>query len=80
MTVPGPTLSTVKTLFALSSNICAMPGCEERLTDPRWPRVKAQVAHIRGEKAGSARYDETMTDKARAASRISCFCARIATS
>lgn len=65
--VAEPTLSTIKTLFAYSSNICARPRCEERLTDPAWPRVKGQLAHIRGEKPGSARYDPTMTDAERAA-------------
>ena len=66
MPVIEPGRPTIKTLFALSRNICALPSCEQKLTSPRWPRVKARVAHIRGEKPGSARYDPTMTDKARA--------------
>ncbi len=53
----------IKTLFALSRNICAFTdvdsrrGCEERLTDPAWGRVKGQIAHIRGWLPGSARHD-----------------------
>ena len=67
---PGRT--TIKTLFAFSSNVCAMrvPGmaaCEEKLSDPAWQRVKGEVAHIRGERPGSARYDPSMTDGERAA-------------
>jgi hypothetical protein len=55
----SPGLTAVKTLFALSCNRCAHEGCDERLTDPHWQRVNADVAHIRGEKPGAARYDPT---------------------
>ena len=58
-------LSTIKTLFALSCNRCAYPGCEEALTDPGWGQVKADIAHIRGERPGSARYDPKMTSTER---------------
>lgn len=51
-----PGLTTIKTLFALSCNRCAYPGCDLRLTDPAWGGVKADIAHIRGEKPGAARY------------------------
>jgi hypothetical protein len=57
-----PSLSTIKTLFALSCNRCAYPGCEQSLTDPTWGQVNADIAHIRGDRPGSARYDETMSD------------------
>jgi hypothetical protein len=50
--VDSPGLPIIKTLFALSCNICAFPGCEERLTDPAWRETKADVAHIRGKKPG----------------------------
>lgn len=56
-------MSTIKALFALSCNVCAM--CEERLTDPAWKQVKADIAHICGEKPGAARYDPSMTAEAR---------------
>jgi hypothetical protein len=52
-------------LLALSGNVCAYKGCEEKLTDPAWPRVKADVAHIRGEKPGASRFDDSMTDDER---------------
>lgn len=60
--------TVVKTLFALSGNTCAFQdidtgrGCEERLTDPRWKHVKARIAHIRGLRPGSARWDATYPD------------------
>lgn len=60
----------MKTLFALSRNVCFfndpdVKTCEERLTDPRWRRVKARIAHIRGEHPGSARYDPDQPDPER---------------
>lgn len=60
-----PGLATVKTLFALSCNRCAFPGCDERLADPQWEGVRADLAHIRGERAGAPRYDPDMTDAER---------------
>ena len=63
----GVSASTIKTLFALSCNRCAYPGCEEPLTDPGWVQVKADIAHIRGNRPGSARYNESMTDEERCA-------------
>jgi hypothetical protein len=61
---PALSESVVKTLFAWSGNRCAFidpdngRGCEEKLTDPAWPRVKARVSHIRGLNVGSARHAE----------------------
>ncbi len=55
--------SVVKTLFALSRNRCAFQdvhdgrGCEEKLTDPAWTQVLGEIAHIRGRRPGSARYE-----------------------
>lgn len=51
----------VKRLFALSFNECALPGCEERLADPAWPEVLAEICHIYGLKPGSPRYVPGMT-------------------
>jgi hypothetical protein len=62
-----PTRAVLKMLFALSRNICYYPACEQPLADRRWPAVMADVAHIRGEKPGSARYDQTMDDETRRA-------------
>ncbi len=68
---PGET--TIKTLFAVSGNVCAfrdprgrVPACEEQLTDPNWKSVKARVCHIAGRRPESARYDEAMSDEDRA--------------
>ncbi len=58
-------ITDVKTLFAHSRNVCAMPGCEERLTDPAWAGVNAEIAHIRGLNPGSPRYEPDMTDAER---------------
>ena len=58
-------MSTLKMLFALSGNTCYMRGCENVLTMPGWVAVVADVAHIRGENPGSARYDIGMTDEER---------------
>jgi hypothetical protein len=68
-------MTTMKTLFVMSGNVCAFldpdpasrePGCEQQLTDPKWESVKACICHIAGRKPGRARYDESMTDKQRA--------------
>lgn len=66
MTGVRPNISTVKTLFALSRNVCAYDRCENVLTDPKWSEVAGQIAHIYGERPGSARYEPTMTDGDRA--------------
>jgi hypothetical protein len=65
MVQTAPGITAVKTLFALSCNVCAYPGCDERLTDPSWNEVRGDIAHIRGEKPKAARYDASMTDEER---------------
>lgn len=58
--------TTIKILFALSGNVCAFRdpdggfGCELRLTDPAWGRVRAQISHIRAASPGGPRFDSTM--------------------
>jgi hypothetical protein len=66
-TVQGvkPSFVAVKALFALSCNRCAMSACDLRLADPQWKGVQADIAHIRGERPGSARYAPDMTDAER---------------
>ncbi len=61
----GPGLTTIKMLFARSCNRCAFPGCDLRLADPQWKGVQADIAHIRGENPGSARYAPDMSDEER---------------
>lgn len=57
-----PRLGDVKALYALSGNSCAYRRCEVKLADPSWGGVRADVAHIRGARPGSPRYDPSMTD------------------
>jgi hypothetical protein len=63
--VKEPSRTTIKILFALSGNTCSYTGCENQLTDPSWEGVQAEVAHIRGEREGSARFDAGMTEAER---------------
>jgi hypothetical protein len=62
-----PTITTIKTLFALSHNVCALPGCDEPSTKPQWVEVNADIAHIEGEREGAARWNKGMTDEERRA-------------
>ena len=62
-----PTPSTVKMLFSLSGNACALPECEAQLFLREWEGIKARVCHIAGENEGSARFDSMMTDEQRRA-------------
>lgn len=63
--LPDP---VVKTLFAHSGNLCAFididngRGCEEKLTDPRWEKVNARIAHIRGRRPGGPRFDSDLAN------------------
>jgi translation initiation factor IF-2 len=50
----------IKKLFALSFNQCALPGCEQPLASPEWPKVMAEICHIYGLKPGSARHEPTI--------------------
>lgn len=55
----------LKRLFALSRNVCAFPGCDQRLADHAWPSVQAEICHIAGLQEGSARFDPSMLDEER---------------
>src|ERR1700734_4125683 len=50
----GPSISTIKRLFALSGNQCAFPKCDALLTVRE--SLVGEICHIRGKKPGSARY------------------------
>ena len=60
---------STKMLVALpSGNRCAFPGCNQTLTvdgNTSNTVVIGEVAHIAGEKPGSARYDKSMSDEQR---------------
>jgi hypothetical protein len=69
--MPGPrdySSGTRAGLFALSRGTCYFPGCVEPAVKmlEGAPEIFVQIAHIRGAKPGSARYDETMSDAERA--------------
>ena len=63
--------TTIKTLFALSGNLCAWSdpetrvGCELTLADPAWSQVRAEICHIRGRRPGSQRFESAMTPEDR---------------
>lgn len=61
--------ATPLALYQLGKGNCYAPDCHEstiRFLDGE-PFTNAHIAHIRGAKPGSARYDESMTDPERAA-------------
>ena len=59
----------LKILWAKTGNQCAMPGCNKELIinetafDPS--ALLGVMAHIKGEKPGAARYDQSMTEDER---------------
>lgn len=57
----------MKKLFGLSRQACFYRGCEAKIADVRWPTVNGEVAHIRGERPGSARYDPDQSEAERQA-------------
>lgn len=58
-----PTESTLKRLFAVSSNRCAFPKCTTPLV--HLGKVTGRVAHICAQSPGGPRYDATQTDEER---------------
>jgi hypothetical protein len=58
-----------KILCLRSGNRCAIPDCRWILVVNKTPHdresIVGEMAHIKGEKPGSARYDSSMTDKDR---------------
>jgi len=62
-----PTLKTLKRLFALSGNECAILGCSEPQIDSEHGVIVGEAAHIKGENPGSARYDPDQSEEERRA-------------
>jgi hypothetical protein len=60
-----PTDPTWKRLFAVSGNRCAYRGCPQPLIDETTGAVVGEVCHIRGDKKGAKRFDESQSDKDR---------------
>jgi hypothetical protein len=54
-------ITVIKVLFAASPNVCSYTGCDEKLTDPAWKEVNAEIAHICGERPVAARFDPAMS-------------------
>jgi hypothetical protein len=61
--VRSPSLSTIKALFAKSSNRCAFPKCTVNVVQDGM--LLGHVCHIKGAKPGSARYDAIQIDDER---------------
>jgi hypothetical protein len=63
----SPTVSTLKTLFALSGNRCAFPKCANRLVEVPSGTLVGKVCHIKGNSSGpgSKRYDKNQPDEER---------------
>jgi hypothetical protein len=59
------TPNTIKKLYAVSSNLCAFPGCRTRLVGKDGKTLVGEVCHIRGDKPDAPRYDASQTDDER---------------
>ena len=57
-------IPTLKKLFALSGNICAFPGCNEKIVDDN-EVVMGVICHIEAAKKGGPRYSEKSDDEKR---------------
>ncbi|MBF0098850.1 MAG: hypothetical protein HQM04_18300 [Magnetococcales bacterium] len=60
------TIETVRTLFALSGNQCAFPGCDHPLIDDG--DYVAEICHIEAANLGGERFNPSMTDEERRSS------------
>lgn len=59
----GPTLATIKRLFAISGNLCAFPHCQQSLV--HGAKVTGRICHICAASPGGPRYDAGMSDDER---------------
>ena len=57
----GPSLETIRKLFAASGNQCVFPGCEKRLVE-EGDAVRSRLCHIRQGQPDSPRYEWALTD------------------
>ena len=60
-----PLASTIKRLFAVSSNNCAFPRCPLPLVDEATGKVTGRIAHIRARSPGGPRFDANQTQEER---------------
>lgn len=56
---------TLKTLFVLSGNECAFPGCTAPIFDTSYDVMVGQICHIKGKNKGGPRYDQAQSDEER---------------
>jgi hypothetical protein len=61
---PPMPVPTIKKLFALSGNICAFPGCKQKIVDENH-RIIGQICHIEAAKPSGERYNPNQTDAER---------------
>ena len=61
----GPSVATVKRLFAVSGNRCAFPGCALPLVDEASGKVTGRICHIRARSPEGLRYDPEQSEKKR---------------
>jgi hypothetical protein len=61
--VAGPSDSTIKRLFAVSSNTCAFPACSEPLEEGE--TIVGEICHIKSAGRGHGRYDPDQSDEER---------------
>jgi len=61
----GPSVATVKRLFAVSGNRCAFPGCALPLVDEASGKVTGRICHIRARSPEGQRYDAGQSEKKR---------------
>src|SRR5579859_2404373 len=59
----GPSISTVKRLFALSGNRCAFPGCSAPIIQDGVP--VGEICHIKGNRPTAPRHDRNQTPEER---------------
>lgn len=72
----GPSLTTVKRLFARSGNRCAFPGCDSPIVEDSGI-ITGEICHIRAASSGGPRYDpEQSEDERHAAPNLMLLCGR----
>jgi hypothetical protein len=66
---------TIKKLFALSGNICAFPGCKQRIID-EYGNLIGEICHIEAANLGGERFNPSQSEHERAAfENLIIFCA-----
>jgi len=61
----SPSLKTIKRLFAVSGNRCAIPDCKFSLINNENGTNIGEICHIKGKKPSSPRYDPNLSKKKR---------------